>query len=53
MEDYMNALGSDDDDFSEYGDFHFNFARHAFNGDVEGFNGDDGDEVCHLALQKV
>jgi len=29
MEDYMLALGSDDDDFSEYGDVQFQFGQQA------------------------
>jgi len=38
MEDYMHGIVSDDDDFSDYGDFQFNFARQAFH------NNDSGEE---------
>ena len=36
MEDYMHGIVSDDDDFSDYGDFQFNFARQAFHNNDSG-----------------
>lgn len=40
MEDYMLALGSDDDDFSEYGDVQFQFGQQAMLN-----NNDSGDQL--------
>ena len=50
MEDYMHGIVSDDDDFSDYGDFQFNFARQAFHNNDSGVRSNLSDTFSSIYL---